>query len=383
MLQTNPVYVTFVLLLLVVLSEWLGQRKYFSYLGSSLIVIIAAAILANAGILPSSQNAPPLYEGIFTYIAPLAIFYLLLDVKLTSLKQAGLPMLTLFLIGAVSTVAGVIAGYLLLIAHHTDISQAYAVAGMFTGTYIGGSANLNAVALQYSVFKNGALFAAINAADNIITALWMMATLVLPVLLQRLSPMKAYADGYTKSNAFILHTDTAKENITLVGFSLLLALGMGTLFLSQVISSYIPQVPAILILTTIALILAQIKPLHRVKGGSLIGYLFVLLFLAVVGAYCDIGALIQNKATAIVLLEWISIIVLIHGSIIFIIGRIFRQDWCVVAVASNANIGGATSTAALATAINRADLRLPGILVGSLGNALGTYMGIVVAEMLK
>ena len=52
-------------------------------------------------------------------------------------------------------------------------------------------------------------------------------------------------------------------------------------------------------------------------------------------------------------------------------------------MASNANIGGATSAGVLATAIGRGELRLPGILAGSLGNALGTYAGFLVAEFLR
>ena len=61
---------------------------------------------------------------------------------------------------------------------------------MFTGTYIGGSVNLNAVALQYGVAKNGTLFAAINAADNIITTIWIVVTMLLPSFLQRRWPRK-------------------------------------------------------------------------------------------------------------------------------------------------------------------------------------------------
>ena len=60
-----------------------------------------------------------------------------------------------------------------------------------------------------------------------------------------------------------------------------------------------------------------------------------------------------------------------------------KQDWAIIAIASNANIGGATSAGVLATAIGRDDLRLPGILAGSLGNAVGTYAGFVIAELLK
>jgi uncharacterized membrane protein len=70
----EPLYVATVLCLLVAGAEWLSRQKYFSYLGSALIAILATALLANLGLLPSSRNAPALYDGIFTYIAPLAIF---------------------------------------------------------------------------------------------------------------------------------------------------------------------------------------------------------------------------------------------------------------------------------------------------------------------
>jgi len=68
---------------------------------------------------------------------------------------------------------------------------------------------------------------------------------------------------------------------------------------------------------------------------------------------------------------------------LFIIGGLSRQDWSIISIASNANIGGATSAGVLATALGRSDLRLPGILVGSVGNAIGSYLGVLVAEFLK
>ena len=123
-LLLEPVYVATVLCLLVALSEWLARRKFFSYLGSALIVILAAAILANLRLLPSSQNAPPLYDGVFNYLAPLAIFFLLLDVKLKDLRQAGLPMLLMFGIGAVGTMLGSFAGYYLIAPQQHGVEKA-------------------------------------------------------------------------------------------------------------------------------------------------------------------------------------------------------------------------------------------------------------------
>ena len=86
---TEPLYVATLLVLLVAFAEWASRRRYFRQLGAALLVILAAAVLANVGLLPTASNAPPLYDGIFGFIAPLAIFFLLLDVRLKDLRLAG------------------------------------------------------------------------------------------------------------------------------------------------------------------------------------------------------------------------------------------------------------------------------------------------------
>ena len=72
----QPLYILTVLLLLVLFSEWLAQKKVFKHIGSVLLVIIFAAILANINVIPSSHNAPVLYDGIFQYAAPIGLFFL-------------------------------------------------------------------------------------------------------------------------------------------------------------------------------------------------------------------------------------------------------------------------------------------------------------------
>ena len=108
-----------------------------------------------------------------------------------------------------------------------------------------------------------------------------------------------------------------------------------------------------------------------------------MLFLAVIGALCDFRALLQSGEVAGILLTWVGLAVLLHGVILFTIGGLFKQDWDIVSIASNANIGGATSAPVCAASLGRTDLQLPGLLAGSVGNAIGTYLGIVVAEFLK
>lgn len=382
----QPAYIITVLLLLIVFSEWLATKKYFKHAGAVIIIIVAAAILANLNIIPSSHNSPALYDRIFQYAAPLGIFFLLLQVKLKDLRFAGLPMLVMFFVGSLGTIAGVVIGYLFLSPQHHGVDLAYGVAGMYTGTYIGGSANLNAIALQYEVNKNGTLFAAVNAVDNIFSTPWMLATMMMPPLLQKLFPQKKCIPPELKNISeeklrSMLHTSDVKINLK--DISLLLALGFATLFVSGEITRLFPKVPAIVVLTTMALIFAQVPIIQKLNGSKLMGMFFVMLFLAVIGAYCDLYALFNSGSMAIILLAWVFVILGVHALILLIAGRLFKQDWDIVSVASNANIGGATSAPVCAASLGRPDLQLPGILAGSVGNAVGTYLGILVAELLR
>ncbi len=266
----EPIYVLTVLLLLIVVSEWLARRGVFKHIGSVLIVIIAAAIIANLGIIPSSQNPPVVYDGIFQYAPPLGIFFLLLEVKLKDLKFAGLPMILMFLVGAAGTAIAAIVGYK-IVSPQDHIDLAHAVAGMYTGTYSGGSANLNAVALNYGINKDGVLYAAINAVDNILTTIWLVLTLVLPKLLQRYFPRKRSIPPQLEalSDEEILGKMTGNESsVGLTDIALLLALGLGSMFVSSLVSGALGWMPSIVVLTTLALIFAQIPFVQRLRADA-------------------------------------------------------------------------------------------------------------------
>lgn len=372
-----------VLCLNIVVSEWLCEKPFFRHVGTGLMVIIFTAIVANLGIIPASTPATPLYDGIFAYIAPLSIFLMLLNVNLNSLKKAGKPMLMMFMIGAFATMIGAVVAMWAVSGKSQIGEMFYAIGGMYTGTYIGGSINFNAVALNYNVSQQGGIFSAATVADNIITALWVIATLALPQILNKSFPRKKtlkISDGNISETQLYI-TDT--ESVRPFDLAFLLTLSLSGIALAGWLSSKVPQIPTILWLTTIALLLAQIPSVNRLKGHKLLGLLGVYLFLAVIGAYCDIPALIKDGKLAVVLLAFVTILVFIHGLIIYGIGAIMKQDWDIISVASQANVGGTASALALSRSLNREDLTLPGILVGALGNAAGTYFGIFIAEFFR
>lgn len=376
-----------VLMVNIIISERLAHLPYLRHMGTALIVIILTAVTSNLGLIPASTHSPPIYDGIFTYLAPISIFYLLLTVNLKGLKKAGAPMMLSFFLGTAGTMLGVIAGIWAISGPKGFGEFYYALGGMFTGTYIGGSTNFNALALHYEVNKEGNVYAAAVAVDNILTALWMVATLLIPQLLNRYFPRRIeYNHTVEQAQQFEKEASAQVSDVETFNpqdLAILVGMGAAGLYVSKQLAMMIPQVPQILILTTLALALAQLPLVQRLRGMKVLAMFFIYLFLAVIGAFCDIEALLKDGPLAISMMVFVTTLIAVHAIIIFGIGTLIKQDWDVLSIASQANIGGSASALALSKSLNRPDLYLPGILVGALGNAIGTYCGLFVAEFLK
>lgn len=383
----DSLFVLSILSLVVVVSEWLVRKTILRYFGTALLVILVTALVANIGIIPagSTPELPvPVYEGIFAYLAPISIFWLLLAVNLKDILKSGLSLIGLYLIGAMGTTLGVIIG-MLVINGAVTIGENYApLGGMFVGTYIGGSVNFNAIALNYDLVRNGILYAGSVSVDNIITALWMMVTLALPKLLAPFWPGMKADEAKLKEVDLGIEADT--EAIHPMDLGITLSFGFGALFVSNLITeslkSWQIQFPSIITLTLLALIIAQLPIRRYIKGAQTLGMFAVYVFLATIGAFCNLEKLGELGTLGVYLFIFALIIVVVHGLFVVAGAWLLKLDPETAAVASQANIGGSTSALALARSLGRNDLVLPAVLLGSLGLALGTFLGFLAAEKL-
>lgn len=375
-------FVLAVLCALIALSEVLVRVTPLRHLGSALLVIVLTSVVANLGVIPT-YGGSELYEVVFSHVAPLGIFWLLLQVDLRRILSVGPSMLGLFLLGCAGTVAGVVSG-MALVGGDSFGELSSAVGGMFVGTYTGGSANYIAVATEYRVAaREPVLYAGASVVDSAMTTLWMAATVILPRLLSRLRR----GDGGATPAVGAAATGEAEDTEQLHPLDLALTLALGAFawwgslwFADESVRLVGFQAPATITLTTAALVLAQTPLARRLRGARVLGMFSVLLFLAVIGALCDLEALRELGELGLTLTLFVTVVVLVHGLFVFGGALLLKQDPAVAAVASQAGIGGGTSALALARSLGRADLVLPGILMGSLGTALGTYLGMATAR---
>jgi uncharacterized membrane protein len=258
--------------------------------------------------------------------------------------------------------------------------HAAALGGMYAATYIGGSINFNAIALHYRVVDHGLLYAGANAVDAALTTLWMAVTVVAPRWLAGRWPLRPMAQPAAGAGD-ARDGEHDREHAGPADLALVAALGAAAVALSNALAAR-SGLPSTLIVTTLALIAAQVPAVQRLRGYRSLGMFSVYLFLAVIGALCDLRAVAGLGELAARLSGLVLTIFAVHGLALLAAARLLRLDPAAAGVASQACVGGGTTALALARSLGRPDLAAPGILAGSLGTALGTYLGFAVSSWL-
>ena len=94
-------------------------------------------------------------------------------------------------------------------------------------------------------------------------------------------------------------------------------------------------------------------------------------------------ATLEVAAVGVTVFFFTLVVVGVHGRVVYGGGRLFRLDLGTLSVASQASVGGPASALAVAVAREWPGLVLPGIIMGLLGYAVGTYLGFGVAYLVR
>lgn len=379
----QPLQLSAVFLGLVLLSVWLDARYAWARKISPVVLILFfAGLVSNVGLITSRSS---FYDGLASFTVPFAVCLILFTVNLADLKKTGGPLLAAFAIACLGTVIGVLTAGVLVNSQLALVlgDEAWKLAGPFTGTYTGGSLNFFALWDGLEI-GNPDLFAAANAVDNLtlfpLFAVWVL----IPGWLGKYFPA-----GERWGTAAVLdEVDPEPEaspdlrilDLVALAFTALAIMVASDLIKTHWIAGFMPSFPTILIVTTLALILAQFRFIGRLQGAFELGNLSFYLF------FCAVGAMINVKMAIVlspILFIYVMIMVVVHLVSVYGIGRLFRLDIRVLTIASAAAKTGPPSVVALANVHGWKHLVLPGVAMGLLGYAVGNYLGFAAAYAMK
>lgn len=377
------------------LAIWLEQKtRIGSKITGCVMALIGAMILSNTGIIPLDAAA---YDFVWDYIIPLSIPMLLFNADIRKIGRESGRLLIIYLISGIGTIAGGIVAYNLLKGAFADLGL---VLPMMIGTYTGGSVNLAAMSDVYNV--GGELVSSSVVADNLLMALYFFALIAAAgskfflkryrhPLIDELSAAESGEGSEGASTYWKARQVSLKDIATCIALSLVIV--AVSVKIAGVLSEAIPTSGFLLtlvngllgnqylIITTLTMLVASLFPkqVGNIAGAQEIGTYLIHIFFAVIGVPASIYMIVTK---APILLLFCAMIVFVNMLFSFIFGKLFRFSLEEIIIASNANIGGPTTAAAMAIAKGWRALIVPAILVGTLGYVLGNYYGIFAGTLI-
>ena len=375
------------------LAIYLEQKyTWASKVTGCILALTFTLILSNLKIIPTEA---PVYDAVWDYVVPLAVPMLLFNADIKKIGRDSGRVLIIYLLSGIGTVLG---GFIAYFALKNAIPALNDIVPMFVGTYTGGSVNFVAMSQQYKV--SGATVSAALVADNLLMALYfftLMALTTMSVIKKHYKmPLVNALEEQSESDKEANKTMAAKywgaKEISLKDIAFTVALSFVIVAISDKLATVFGNLfsgegagSAILggllgnkylLMTTFTMIIASVFPkqISSIRGSQEIGTFLIYLFFAVIGAPASIGLILRESP---LLLVFALIVVLINLVVSLIFGKLFKFNIEEIIIASNANVGGPTTAAAMAVSKGWTELIVPALLVGTLGYVIGNYYGIL------
>lgn len=376
-------------------SIYLEQKyAWASKISGAIIALIGAMVLSNLKVIPTQA---PAYDQVWGYVVPLGITLLLFQCDIKKIWKESGRLLIIFLISSIGTMLGAIIGFLAL---RNIIPNLNMVAAMMSGSYIGGGVNFAAIASAFEV--PGDLVSAAVIADNLLMALYFFVLISIPsIALFRKAFKHPHIDEVEKigsnSDSTIASKYWGKKEMSLKDIAFAISFAFIIVAVSNEIANLfkaiIPTSNAVLsilntllsnhylIITTVTMLLATFfsKTFSNIKSAQEIGTFLMYIFFVVIGVPASIPLILQKSP---LLLVYCVVMVVVNMLVTFVGAKIFKFDLEEAILASNANIGGPTTAAAMAISKGWNKLVGPILIVGTLGYIIGNYFGILIGNIL-
>jgi len=366
-------------------------KKFYTYIPALLLCYFLPSILNSMGIISGEESG--LYFMASRYLLPASLVLLTLSIDIKGVVALGPKALIMFLAGTFGIVIGGPLTIILLSYLSPDLvggvgpDAVWRGLATIAGSWIGGGANQTAMKEMFG--SSDKLFSAMITVDVIVANVWMAFLLYGAGISEKVdkwfkadsSSIETLKNNLEKYHAKVSRVPNLTDLMVIVaiGIGLTGIAHMGADIIAPWVAENAPQLAKfsltskffwlIVIATTGGLILSFTKlKQYEGAGASRVGSLFLYILVATIGMKMDALAILETPGLFLIGIIWM----LIHVTVLLVVGKIIKAPFFFVAVGSQANVGGAASAPIVASAFHPA-LAPVGVLLAVFGYALGTY----------
>lgn len=358
---------------------------FFKYIPALVIIYFGAMILSTFGVWDMNVESVSKARSVLKdAILPSMIFLMLLRADLRDIAKLGPRMIISFFTATFTIMIGFVVAF--LIFKGSLASNAPLTFGALAGSWVGGTQNM--VAVQQAVGLEGSGMGYTLLIDSIDYSIWIMFLLFLVPFANKFNKWtKADTSKIDNINEHLTAKfSTISKEITFQDIFFLLSVSLGVTAVTGIMGNELVKVPALafmgatgwtIIITTILGVIFAMTPLARIPGSPEVSNVLLYMLIGLIASNANFMELTQ--APAYILAGFV--ILIIHGVLMAIIGKVFKLDLFTCGIASLSNIGGVASSPVLAAAYSQSLVPIA-VLMALIGVITGTFFGIGVAKFL-
>jgi uncharacterized membrane protein len=264
-----------------------------------------------------------------------------------------------------------------------DVLENYwQIAGMLVGVYTGGTPNMTAIGMGLGVEEN--VFILMNGADLLMGASYLLFILTIGIrLIGKILPeFKSSGNNDHEDVMTCWEGTNYQKKITnsallllMSGAILGISLGLNSLFFEKDQVAFI-----ILVITTLGIAASFNSKIRKYKGSYEVGQYLLLVFCVGIGSMANINELLNGSWLYVLFL---GIVMILSITIHIVLCKIFKIDRDTAIITSVAGIFGPPFVGPVAEQLKNREIVVSGLTSGLVGYAVGNYLGIAVAYLVK
>ena len=379
-------YIIFPILIIEAFKRWTVVQK----IGTVVLAYAVGIIASLCGVFHFADPAigatfSKLQSTIMNVAVPLAIPLMLFNCDF-KLWTKSLPKTTWALVtGIAAVIVASISGYFVFRNNVPEIAK---VTGMMAGIYTGGTMNFNALGAALNVDRS--VMAIVLAFQMVITTPYIFFLLGGGFkIFRKLLPYKDIThrgrrdeDNVQTADVENYHDMFKKQNLVgmLKGFGLsVVFLGIGA-GLALLTTGTLNELVVILTITTLSIIASFFKKVRELPKTFELGMFFILVFSVIVASMFNIHSVNGGSWYVGGFVLWIiGVSAILH----LILCRIAKVSGDLVCVCQVGLLCSPPFVPPIAGAMKNKKVLISGIVVGLVGYAIGTYLGALLAWVLR
>ena len=320
----------------------------------------------------------------------IAIPLLLFSANLKEVKKLAKPVL---MSGLALLISVVFVSLTVYFVYAKGIENGNYLSAMAIGLYTGGTPNLNAIGNIFGLDKT--LIGVANLSDMLIGGVFYMFLLILAKPMLRsflgLPKDKRYMRNEAKIKKESLNETKVSEMIKPMSKSFLLAfsmtalgalIGVGIWFAMGAEDGRLIDllVPTLMISVTVFGVIASFnKKIRERQGSESLGQYLILVFSFALASSMDLERITSSILPILLLYGAITIMAFV---VHVLISKWMKIDVDCVIVTATAGLYGPAFVPAVSEQIKNDDMIVPGLILGSVGYAVGTFLGLIIGLVL-